>query len=301
MKVSVMVLTFNRSKLLKETIDSILNQTFKDFEIIVVDNYSTDNTEEVVKSYNDNRIKYFKNKNYGLLAINRNFAIEQSSGEYIASCDDDDLWFPKKLEKQLAEFEKDESIGLVCSNGFYLYKNGKKRKIFSSRDRYFSFKKLLKINKIMCCSVLIKKSVFDDVGIFDEDNPKIFTAEDYEMWLRIAKKYKMRYIGEPLIKYRIHDDNLKNEHLFGEKILKVDTEVYKGLLSKEIIDNTTYNNLIKKLNYRTSVLRLANHGEKIKLQIKFFDKCKLIFLYVLFHIGILNNIRHIKQKIFPIA
>jgi len=63
MKVSVMVLTFNRSKLLKETIDSILNQTFKDFEIIVVDNYSTDNTEEVVKSYNDNRIKYFKNKN----------------------------------------------------------------------------------------------------------------------------------------------------------------------------------------------------------------------------------------------
>ena len=300
MKVSVMVLTYNRSNLLKETIESILNQTFKDFEIIIVDNYSIDNTEEVVKSYNDNRIKYFKNKNYGLIAINKNFAIKQSSGEYIASCDDDDLWFPKKLEKQLTEFEKDESIGLVCSNGFYLYKNDKKRKIFNSRDTYFSFKKLLKINKIICCSVLIKKNVFDDIGIFDEDNPKIFTAEDYEMWLRIAKKYKIKYIGEPLIKYRVHDNNLSKKHLFGEKILKVDTEVYKGLLSKKIIDNTTYNNLIKKLNYRTSVLRLANHGEKIKLQIKFFDKCKLIFLYVLFHIGILNNIRHIKQKIFHI-
>ena len=300
MKVSVMVLTYNRSNLLKETIESILNQTFKDFEIIIVDNYSIDNTEEVVKSYNDNRIKYFKNKNYGLIAINKNFAIKQSSGEYIASCDDDDLWFPKKLEKQLTEFEKDESIGLVCSNGFYLYKNDKKRKIFNSRDTYFSFKKLLKINKIICCSVLIKKNVFDDIGIFDEDNPKIFTAEDYEMWLRIAKKYKIKYIGEPLIKYRVHDNNLSKKHLFGEKILKVDDEVYKGLLSKKIIDNTTYNNLIKKLNYRTSVLRLANHGEKIKLQIKFFDKCKLIFLYVLFHIGILNNIRHIKQKIFHI-
>ena len=296
-----MVLTYNRSNLLKETIESILNQTFKDFEIIVVDNYSIDNTEEVVKSYNDNRIKYFKNKNYGLIAINKNFAIKQSSGEYIASCDDDDLWFPKKLEKQLTEFEKDESIGLVCSNGFYLYKNDKKRKIFNSRDTYFSFKKLLKINKIICCSVLIKKNVFDDIGIFDDDNPKIFTAEDYELWLRISKKYKIRYIDKPLIKYRIHGNNLSKKHLFGEKVLKVDDEIYKGLLSKKIIDNKTYDNLIKKLNYRNSVLQLINHGEKIKLKIKVFDKCKLTFLYILFYIGILDNIRHLKHKIFHIT
>ena len=299
MKISVIVITYNRSNLLRETIDSILDQTFKDFELIIIDNYSVDNTEKVVKSYNDKRIKYFKNKNNGVIAVNRNFAIKKSKGEFIAICDDDDLWMPEKLEKQLKEFEKDKQIGVVCTNGFF-FGDRKKRKISKLKDRYLSFNKLLKKNIIICCSVLIKRDVISNIGIFDESQ-KFFTGEDYELWLRISKKYKIRYIDKPLIKYRIHGNNLSKKHLFGEKVLKVDDEIYKGLLSKKIIDNKTYDNLIKKLNYRNSVLRLINHGEKIKLKIKVFDKCKLTFLYILFYIGILDNIRHLKHKIFHIT
>ena len=299
MKISVIVITYNRSNLLRETIDSILDQTFKDFELIIIDNYSVDNTEKVVKSYNDKRIKYFKNKNNGVIAVNRNFAIKKSKGEFIAICDDDDLWMPEKLEKQLKEFEKDKQIGVVCTNGFF-FGDRKKRKISKLKDRYLSFNKLLKKNIIICCSVLIKRDVISNIGIFDESQ-KFFTGEDYELWLRISKKYKIRYIDKSLIKYRIHGNNLSKKHLFGEKVLKVDDEIYKGLLSKKIIDNKTYDNLIKKLNYRNSVLRLINHGEKIKLKIKVFDKCKLTFLYILFYIGILDNIRHLKHKIFHIT
>ena len=101
MKVSVIIPTFNREHLLKETMEYILNQTFKDFELIIVDNYSSDNTENAVKSYNDKRIRYFKNQNNGVIAVNRNFGIKKARGEFITFCDDDDLWLPQKLEKQL--------------------------------------------------------------------------------------------------------------------------------------------------------------------------------------------------------
>ena len=93
MKVSVVVTTYNRAHIVTEAIESILNQTFGDFELIIVDNYSNDNTEEVIKSYKDERIKYFKNRNNGIIAVNRNYGISKAQGEYIAFCDDDDLWF----------------------------------------------------------------------------------------------------------------------------------------------------------------------------------------------------------------
>ena len=106
MKVSVIVPTYNRAHLLKKTIESILSQTYTDLELIVVSNYSTDNTDDMVKSYKDDRIKYFKNQNNGIIAVNRNFGIRKSTGEYIAFCDDDDTWLPNKLERQVNFFNK---------------------------------------------------------------------------------------------------------------------------------------------------------------------------------------------------
>ena len=301
MKVSVMVLTYNRAGLLKETVNSILNQTVKDFELLVIDNYSTDNTEEVVQSFNDERIKYFKNKNHGLLAVNRNFAIEKSNGDYIAICDDDDLWQPEKLEKQLLEFEKDEQIGLVCTNGFFFGKTSENKIMSKPKDEYFSFEKMLPRSEIICSSVMVKKNVLDDVGKFDE-NPKIFTGEDYELWLRLVKKYKIKYIGEPLVKYRIHSGALQNEFLAGDKSIKVATEIYKGLLKKGIIDDSLYERLLKTLSYEHMIIRLIDNDNTVNFEKIFqtkmsvLEKFRLICIYSLSRVGLLDILRSMRAQ-----
>ena len=112
--VSVIVVTYNRKELLKETIYSILNQTFEEFELIVVDNFSDYNFFLHIESFNDDRIKPFQNQNNGIIAVNRNFGINNSKGKYIAFCDDDDLWLPEKLNKQITVLE-DSGCGMVCT------------------------------------------------------------------------------------------------------------------------------------------------------------------------------------------
>ena len=103
--ISVIVPTYNRADLISETIESILNQTYKYFELIIVDDGSTDNTEEVIRKFKDSRIKYIKTDNWGGPARPRNTGIKKTKGEYIAFCDDDDIWLPKKLEKQIRVFK----------------------------------------------------------------------------------------------------------------------------------------------------------------------------------------------------
>lgn len=182
MTVSVIIPTFNRAHLLAETIDSILKQTFGDFELIVVDNCSSDNTEGVVKAHTDKRIRYFIHQNNGVIAVNRNYGISKAHGQYIAFCDDDDLWMPEKLERQLQEFQKDEHLGLVCSNVINIdrHSNYVGMSGIKSRDKNFTFEGLLQNNSIACSSVLVKMEVLDDVGIMDE-SPELFTTEDYEL------------------------------------------------------------------------------------------------------------------------
>ena len=115
--VSVVVATYNRADLISETLDSILNQTYKIFELIVVDDGSSDNTEEIVKNYSDSRLKYIKTDNWGGPARPRNIGIRESKGEYIAFCDNDDLWEKNKLEKQL-DIIKNNNAGLCFCNHY---------------------------------------------------------------------------------------------------------------------------------------------------------------------------------------
>jgi len=293
-----MVLTYNRANLLKETIDSILNQTIEDFEVIIVDNYSMDSTEQVVKSFTDKRIKYFKNENHGQLSVNRNYAIKKSIGEYIAICDDDDLWLSNKLEKQLSEFDKYKDIGLICTNGYTFNESNEELKIGKSINSKINFKDLLFENIITCSSILVKKNVLDDVGIFDE-SLEIATVEDYELWLRIAKKYTIKYLGVPLIKYRIHSGALTKTYLKNDKSLKLMRVIYKKLLQKEIIDNTVYRRAIKRSNYQFLIYDILTHKETmnfkkiIKTDTSFWEKLRLVSIYFLYYFGLLDLLRHI--------
>jgi glycosyltransferase involved in cell wall biosynthesis len=205
MKVSVIILTYNRADRLTEAIESVLNQTFRDLELIIVDNYSSDNTQSVVDSFHDERIRYFKNKNRGFLGINRNFGIEKAKGEYIAFLDDDDLWLPEKLEKQVKLMDSNKELGLVYADCYIMDEAGSlwEKTYFASRKpiRGAALKGLLQENTIAILTAMVRKEALDRVGGF---STKYIIAQDYDLWLRIVQDYPIDFIDEPLAKYRLH-------------------------------------------------------------------------------------------------
>ncbi len=219
MKVSVIILTYNRADRLTEAIESVLNQTFRELELIIVDNYSSDNTQSAVKAFHDERIRYFKNENRGFLGINRNFGIEKSKGEYIAFLDDDDLWLPEKLEKQVELMDSNKELGLVYTDCYIMDDSGslQEKSYFSYRGpvRGAVLKGLLQENTIAILTAMVRKIALDKVGGF---NTKYIIAQDYDLWLRIAQQYPIDFINEPLAKYRVHlgAASLKN-HIINYK------------------------------------------------------------------------------------
>lgn len=197
--VSVIIPTYNRAHLLGRAIRSVLNQTYQDFELIIVDDGSSDNTDELVKSFDDIRIRYLKHKKNRGGAAARNTGIKAAKGKYIAFQDSDDEWLPEKLEKQMKVFEDaPPEVGVVYT-GFYRLQNGKKTYIPSSKvnpKEGYIFNSLLKGNFVTTQAVLVKRECFDKAGIFDENLPRL---QDWELFLRISRHYHFKFINEPLV------------------------------------------------------------------------------------------------------
>jgi glycosyltransferase involved in cell wall biosynthesis len=204
-KVSVIIPTKNRAHYLSSAIQSVLDQTFRDFEIIVVDGASIDNTREVVAEFGDERITYIREKKDRGASASRNTGIKRSKGEFIAFLDDDDLWMPRKLEKQLNLINKNSDIGVVYTASWMINNSGARAHtgyyFFPLRGNIFS--NVLEKNYIGNCSrMLVRKECFDRVGVFDEKLP---AGEDWDMWIRLSKYYQFDYVNEPLVLYRIHE------------------------------------------------------------------------------------------------
>lgn len=210
--VSVIIPTFNRSKLLQKAIESVLQQTLKNFELIIVDDGSKDNTKELVLQYGkkDPRIRYFYHKNRGLSA-SRNRGLKESKGKYIALLDDDDIWLKDKLKKQIEVFKTSDlnKLGVVYSYTYIINEHGR---IVNLRKRNFRgdlFTDLLGGQKILGggSAILIKKEVFQKVGQFDEN---LRSCEDWDMWSRISVYFQFDLVHEPLIKKRVHPQAMSN-------------------------------------------------------------------------------------------
>ena len=198
-KVSVIIPTYNRAEFLRSTITSVLNQTFQDFEIIVIDDASQDHTREVVNSLNDERIRYIRHERNKGVAAARNTGIVNAKSDYIAFLDDDDEWFPEKLQKQFNLLEScPPTIGVVYTGSLRIEESSKKilSKIFPKK-RGDIFDEILTTNRAADTStIFLRKQCFEKVGLFDED---LHFGEDYDMWLRISKEFHFEYINEPLI------------------------------------------------------------------------------------------------------
>ena len=204
--VSVIVTTFNRVKLLPETINSILVQTFEDFELSVVDNMSIDGTSEYVATIADPRIRYFRNPNNGVIAVNRNYGLNQARGKYIAFCDDDDLWLSEKLKLQVEVLEQNASVALCYTNAeSFMGDKTISLRMVSRVVRNHHFLQLMRGNFIPNSSVLIRRNALLNLGYLTEDSR---LREDYEMCLRLANGYQLAGIDDSLIRYRLHSGNV---------------------------------------------------------------------------------------------
>ena len=214
--VSVIMPTYNHAKFIGKAIESVLNQTYKNLELIVIDNYSEDDTEKIVASHKDDRIVYLKFRNNGIIAASRNHGIKHSYGEYIAFLDSDDIWLSKKLEKQIRLFEISNETAMVYTRFKTIEGDTISSRVFPKNGRYKSgniFKSLYLRSFVACSSVMIKRSVLDQVGLFSTD-PDLIAIEDTDLWLRIALKHVIKCTNNlPLILYRIHPKSISQGYI----------------------------------------------------------------------------------------
>ena len=208
MKVTVIIPTYNRADFLAEAVDSVLNQTWKDLETLVVDDGSTDRTRELIARYGK-RLKYFYKKNEGPSSA-RNVGIREALGTYVAFLDSDDVWEPEKLSIQMDFMRKHPEIKLVCTDSSVI-DSRESREGKLKKDLMGNLFSLLYSNSfIRTSTVLMNKACFQEVGYFDE---RYQSAEDYDVWLRVARRYPIAYLNRPLVRYRKHEGNVSHDKI----------------------------------------------------------------------------------------
>ena len=211
---SIVIPTFNRAEKVSRALKSVLNQSFSDFEVLVMDDGSTDNTAEVVEKFSDSRIKYEWGKNFGGPAAPRNRGWKLAQGKYIAFLDSDDWWVSTKLEESLKVL--DQGFDLVYHDLYIVKKNDQKyffKKVHSRKFKSPVFNDLLNYgNGIFNSSVVVRKDKLDAVGGLSED-PDFIASEDFDLWLRIAKVTdKFKWIPKTLGYYWMGGGNISSKH-----------------------------------------------------------------------------------------
>lgn len=230
--VSVIVTTYNRKEMLDETLHSILAQTYQDFELIVVDNYSDYDFWELMDSYKSEKIQAYQNHNNGIIAVNRNFGIKRAKGKYLAFCDDDDLWLPNKLELQVKYMESHD-VDIIGTALILFGKDVEKEEIMYVK--YLHEYEYYYYNFVTPSTVMVKNT--GDV-VFDE-TPSINCAEDWAAWMSLyILGYKLYQMPDALVKYRLTSQNTtkkskNNVYLRGARILRILRSCYGNRFKTE--------------------------------------------------------------------
>jgi glycosyltransferase involved in cell wall biosynthesis len=211
-KVSVVIPTYNRAGFLRLAVQSVLNQSFGDFEILIVDDASEDDTPAVVAGFADARIRYIRHERNRRIAGTRNTGIVNSAGDYIAFLDDDDEWLPSKLAQQVAALDSSAgSVGAVYTA--FAQVDVATQQIFRTikpRKRGHILHELCIRNWIGTAStVCLRRQCLDEVGLFDES---VAFGEEYDMWIRIAHRFDFKYIDDVLVRYGLHSNRLSTNY-----------------------------------------------------------------------------------------
>ena len=253
MKISVIIPTYNRVTLLPRAIDSVLRQNISELEILVVDDGSSDDTEQcIVNNYPD--IRYIKQDNLGVSAA-RNNAIKQAKGEWIALLDSDDEWLEGKLMAQLDELNQ---TGLkVCHTQEIWIRNGVRVNQMDKHKKTggFIFQNCLPLCAMSPSSIVIHRNVFEDIGLFNESLP---ACEDYDLWLRLTALYEVAYLEQAFIrKYGGHEDQLSHQHWGMDR--------FRVIALDKLLTNTKYTQSLSKQNIDAALKMLL---KKLKILLK---------------------------------
>ncbi len=244
-KVSVIIPVYNAEKYIGEAVDSILRQTFKDFEIIILDDASTDKTPEIISSYKDDRIKVYRNEKNLYIAGNRNKGVALSKGKYIMWQDADDISMPDRMEVQYNLMESNPKIG-ICGSYLEIFDEGGTSHIrkYKTNDKEVR-RTIFRYSPVAQPSAMIRKECFDKFGLYSLDMPP---AEDIEMSFRIGQEYEFANIPRPLIRYRVHNKSATFAKLKQtENNTLITRQRFKNNLAYNYTFNDSVYNLIQKI------------------------------------------------------
>lgn len=255
--VSVITPAYNAQRYIKRAIESVLNQTYKNLEVIVIDDGSTDRTAEIIKSYNDPRIIYLYQENQGQGPA-RNYGIRKSKGEYITLLDADDVYLPEKIEKQVQFMQTYPEYKAVYCNALHFYSDNPYKFFKKKYDCPCGdiFPDLLRTSLINPNTIMFHREVLEKVGGFNE---KRYYPEDWDMWLRIARAcFRFGYIDEDLVKVEIREDS--NTTMDIQWILKENAlEMFHNIFSQMTKEEKSFyrtDKILKKMRFKLAIAYL---------------------------------------------
>jgi glycosyltransferase involved in cell wall biosynthesis len=280
--VSIIIPTYNRASYIQKALDSVFKQTYRDFEVIVIDDGSSDNTKEVLQKYG-NRIRYSYQDNHGISHA-RNTGIRNSKGDYIAFLDSDDYWLPEKLNRQIELFHTNPEYGMVASCCASIRLDGSYRDKNRPGKSGWILKDLFQANFIRTSSAVIKKDCFDRVGVFDE---QLKECEEYDLWLRIAAQFPIGFINESLAVYVDNPDGVSTDSLTGRLYrLKV---LEKQYLKEQIPEKIYAKRIANTCHYIGRHFLARGDKMKGKHYIKKAQKLRPLYIKNMFYFLLIDN------------
>ena len=216
-QVSIIIPVYNAERFIEKAVESVLEQTYEDFEIILIDDRSTDTSYEIMKNLQkrDKRICVLQNSCNSGVAYTRNYGVENAEGKWIAFLDSDDYWEKTKLEKQMRIHMENPDIVLSYTGTSFVSETGEEYKYVMHAKEKFTFKELLHKNIISCSSVVVRKDVIKKYGMISDN-----MHEDYTAWLNILREYPYAYgVDEPLLVYRFVKNSKSSSRIKSAKMI----------------------------------------------------------------------------------
>jgi glycosyltransferase involved in cell wall biosynthesis len=245
---SVIIPTFNHANYIKSAIDSVLAQTYKNIEIVIVDNFSIDDTEAIIKNYDEDQISYHKYNNHGVIAASRNYGVIHAKGMILAFLDSDDVWEREKIDLQIPHLLSGK-LACVATNYTAFgdtslnYTQSKMDEVIEYHD--YRYEDIVVKNPVINSSVIMMKHLFKKLNGFDE-NPELIAIEDWDLWLRASSNSQVRILTQKLVKYRVHPGNRRDKRDVHKRAIK--------LLEKQ-----------KKIGYLKDNIRKKALGHRLQL------------------------------------
>ena len=282
--ISVVMPTYNHGKFIFEAVSSVLNQTFQDFELLIIDNNSEDETDQVLSQFRDNRIRIYKIQNGGIIAKSRNVGIKLALGEWIAFIDSDDSWTSEKLDKAVKVINSKNDV--IYHHLFILKENKIEGRIIARKLKRPILKDLLvKGNAIPNSSAMVRKNLILRVGGLSEE-PNLVGIEDYNLWLKISKKSEgFHLLDETLGTFRKHQKNITNMEDYLAPISTLQ-KFEKYLSTREIKCMYALHDYIagsfqyKKKNHSTAVVLFKKSLQNVDLIIRSKSFLKLVKIFI---------------------